>query len=111
MPKSDIIADGDERHEFPGACTFDETSNVMYVPYLHKGRVGFRCIRMDADKDDTFIYFNPSDSTDDGVPNIFVYEGVTGDPCYDGASHHYVIEFPTDAERAEALGEKAEGDA
>jgi len=36
---------------------------------------------------------NPSDHDSDDVPNIFVYEGDTGDPSQDPALHYYELDF------------------
>jgi hypothetical protein len=94
MPKHAFPTGEDERHEFDGAATFDDDGNVIYIPFLHAGRVGYRVVSRTADRPETFIYFNPSGGSDDGVPSVFVYEGTHGDPNFDGASHHYNIEFP-----------------
>lgn len=76
----------------------DKASGVVYLPVVHpkNGMVGYRCQHRDGRE--TFIYFNPSDSSDDGVPNVFVYEGEHFDPAQDAPSHHYVIEWPEQAE-------------
>lgn len=72
-------------------ATHDTASGVWYVPVIHKGMVGYRCQHPDGRE--TFIYFNPSDSSDDGTPNVFVYEGPHFDPNNDTPSHHYDIEW------------------
>jgi hypothetical protein len=72
-------------------ATHDTTSGVWYVPVVNDGMVGYRCQHPDGRE--TFIYFNPSDSSDDGTPNVFVYEGPHFDPAKDAPSHHYDIDW------------------
>jgi len=70
---------------FPAIYTSD---GVYYIPFYNDGRVGY-IVRTDDGSKETTIYFNPSDDTDDGVPNVFVYIGVENDPALDAAIHHY----------------------
>jgi hypothetical protein len=65
-----------------------------YVPWSEDGRIGYRVERpgYHRNNEQMFIYLNPSDESDDGVPNVFVYMGTTGDPTQDAPLHHYVID-------------------
>lgn len=38
-----------------------------------------------------YIYLAPRLETDDGVPNVFVYQGANGDPAWDEPIQHYVM--------------------
>jgi hypothetical protein len=71
--------------------------NVYYEPFLaDDGRVGY-VVRTNREGDEEqrelFIYLNPSDHTDDGEPNVFVYIGGDNDPGLDAAQHHYVLDL------------------
>lgn len=69
------------------------TPEVIYIPYATAdGQVGYIVRSVDGGESEHF-YLNPSTSTDDGVPNIFVYQGQDGRPGhdYDGALQHFVV--------------------
>jgi len=69
----------------------DEDSGVQYTPFItHDGRVGYECTDTATGRFE-FLYFNPSNGSDDGVPNVFVYQGTQNDPYADGAVHHYTV--------------------
>lgn len=69
----------------------DLASGVVYTPWTDGCAVGFRCAHPGGKVE--FIYLNPSQDSDDGVPTVFVYQGVEGDPNQDGACHHYIIDM------------------
>ncbi len=73
----------------------DQTSGVRYVPWTDGYAVGYECHLPDGTSE--FIYLNPSTSSDDGMPNVFVYYGTAGDIGHDGAEHFYVIGEENDA--------------
>lgn len=72
----------------------DEDSGVTYEPWTDSARggagIGFKCTHPNGDVE--YIFLNPSLGSDDGVPTVFVYQGIHGDPGRDGAAHHYVID-------------------
>lgn len=70
---------------------YDPRGGVVYVPFVSDdGRVGYRVTDTLSDAGaECFIYLNPSDSSDDGVPNVFLYVGGENDPAYDAAELHY----------------------
>lgn len=60
----------------------DYDGYVMYQPILG----GWKAEQFNDQGDivDTeYIYLNPSDGSDDGVPTVFVYQGGDGDPQTD----------------------------
>lgn len=60
----------------------DVSSGTVYTPFFGlDGRVGYRV--RDVDGNETFIYFNPSQSYGRGDENVFVYEGKYNDPAKD----------------------------
>jgi hypothetical protein len=69
----------------------DESTGVTYSPYIDHGHgtAGYEVNHPDGRRE--FIYLCPSNGTDDGVPNVFLYQGETGDPAGDSPSHHYVV--------------------
>jgi hypothetical protein len=77
-----------ERITFPDQRTVLDDGTV-YTPFFAEGRPGLQCTRPGSPSQ--YIYFNPSDHTDDDVPNVFVYQGTEGDPCADTPIHHYCI--------------------
>jgi hypothetical protein len=49
-------------------------TDVTYTPFVTpEGRIGY--IVVWADGRTSYLYLNPSTETDDGQPNVFVYEG------------------------------------
>jgi len=71
------------------------THEVIYIPYATRdGQVGLVARSHSGDRAE-FIYLNPSTETEDGVPNVFVFQGVSGDPANDQPVHHYDIGKPT----------------
>ena len=69
----------------------DDDSAVTYRPYTGpNGETGFRCTHDDGRE--VFITLNPSGGSDDGVPNVFVYIGPSGDVRRDAPAHHYVLD-------------------
>lgn len=71
---------------------FDE--NVRWQPFIdhNEGRVGYKATRL-SDGAETFIYLNPSESGDDGEPDVFIYSGDTNDPVFDAPLHFYTPDF------------------
>src|SRR3954463_7487463 len=59
------------------------SEHVVYIPIvMEDGRVGY-CVHGLIEGQQEFIYFNPSSDTDDGVPNVFIYQGLSNDPGLD----------------------------
>lgn len=67
----------------------DSEDGVRYEPWTNGTVIGLRCISSKGP--DEYIYFNPSESSDDGVNTVFVYHGTFGDPAIDSAFIHAVI--------------------
>ena len=65
-------------------------SKVKYTPYINGPMAGLKCEHIDGKVE--YIYLNPSDEEPDDTPNVFLYQGTTGEPGYDGPQHHYLIE-------------------
>lgn len=57
---------------------------VKYLPWTNGYSIGYQCV-FDDDRPDEYLYLNPSSESDDGVPNVFVYQGPQGDPAIDEA--------------------------
>jgi hypothetical protein len=70
--------------------TYDDDAGVYYEPFVKDGRVGYRVASIDGARE-TFIYFNPSGGSDDGVPTVFVYQGEDNDPAVDQPEDHHVV--------------------
>jgi len=69
----------------------DDDAGVQFTPFITEdGRVGYECTDTATGKFE-FLYFNPSNGSDDGVASVFVYQGTENDPAYDGAVHHYTV--------------------
>jgi hypothetical protein len=69
----------------------DKTSGVQYVPFIAEdGRVGYECTEVATGKFE-FLYFNPSNETDDGVANVFIYQGTENDPSNDTPHVHFTV--------------------
>lgn len=69
----------------------EDGAGTRFVPIVtDDGQVGFRVEWLNTGET-TFIYFNPSttEGADDFTPNVFVYEGATGEPWNDEALHFY----------------------
>jgi hypothetical protein len=81
-------------------AVYDPASNLVYFPFIAEdGRVGYQVNTTYGDPDaerETFIYFNPSDTSGDDTPNVFVYMGEDNDPAHDEPMHFYAIEFDED---------------
>lgn len=73
-----------------GETIRDDSSGVAYLPFVSDecGSVGYRC-RFDDGRPDEYVYIVPSSETDDGTPNVFLYQGTNGDPSVDQPWHHY----------------------
>jgi hypothetical protein len=69
--------------------TTELSDGTKYTPFTGGGMAGLKCDRPGSPT--SYIYFNPSDHTDDDVPNVFVYQGASGHPIDDPPVHHYVI--------------------
>jgi len=65
-------------------------SKVIYTTYLNGDSVGLRCEHQNGFVE--YIYFVPSDEELNDLPNVFVYQGLTGDPSRDVAKHRYTLE-------------------
>jgi len=91
--------------EYQNDTVLDPGSDVYYVPFISDdGRVGYRVSRTDGSRE-TFIYFNPSDSSSDTKPNVFVYIGIENDPALDEAQHWYALE--TEIGKSHALADES----
>ncbi len=65
----------------------DDDAGIIYTPWSDGRAVGFKATHAGGEVE--YIYLNPSDGSDDGVPNVFVYIGPTGDPSQDNAIVHF----------------------
>lgn len=65
--------------------------DVEWSPFVRDGMVGYKVTRV-YDGEVTFIYFNPSTSGK-GEPDVFVYQGPSGDPANDGSVCHLTPVF------------------
>lgn len=69
--------------------------HVTYTPFVKDGMVGYRAEHEDGRVG--WLYFNPSNDTDDGTPNVFVYQSESPhdtrspDPSWDGALYHFTL--------------------
>jgi hypothetical protein len=85
------MADTEHSIKFPNRKIIDPDSGTQYTPFISDdGRVGYEITNIETGKFE-FLYFNPSNGSDDGVPNVFVYQGVNNDPGNDGPLHHYLV--------------------
>lgn len=67
------------------------TDGVIYIPYATaNGQIGYVVRSQDGGQEE-FIYLNATTDSDGDKPNVFVYQGTSGDPAHDGALHHYVV--------------------
>jgi hypothetical protein len=77
--------------KFPDRKVIDPDSDTQYTPFITEdGRVGYECTDLTTGKFE-FLYFNPSNGSDDGAATVFVYQGDSNDPCADTPTHHYVV--------------------
>jgi len=73
-----------------GAAIVTDDS-VTYIPYATaRGQVGYVVRSNDGDRQE-LIYLNASTGTDDGEPNVFLYQGESGDPANDEPSRYYLV--------------------
>ena len=72
----------DERH------VHDAAANITYEPWTDGHAIGFKLTHHNEGTT-SYIYLNPSGDSDGGTPDVFVYQGVTGDPAQDAALHYY----------------------
>ncbi len=56
---------------------------MKYQPWTNGYASGLKCTGDNGKV--TYIYLNPSSEDSEGVPNVFVYGGVYGDPALDQA--------------------------
>lgn len=63
--------------------------DVMFVPFVGDGRVGFR-VQKEGSTDVEFIYMTPS-AAGDGKPDVFIYQGEANDPVEDLPQHFYTL--------------------
>lgn len=94
---------------FAKRTTYPQQRTVLddgttYTPLLTDGMPGLQCSRPGSPTE--YIYLNPSDHTDGDVPNVFVYQGPEGNPCWDTPIHHYVIWPDEDQTRQEAPSQR-----
>lgn len=71
-----------------GAGGLKTPDRVTYVPWSDGYAIGYRCLR---EGEDYYVYLNPSGVTDDGVPNVFLYIGQSGNPVGDEPLIHAVV--------------------
>jgi hypothetical protein len=88
----------------PNAASFDfvdtdEDSGATYRPWTDGWAVGFKAEHPDGRV--AFIYLNPSGGSDDGVPNVFLYCGPTGDSAQDPPYHHYDLFDPDEVQASD----------
>lgn len=73
-----------------GAGMVDDASGVNYVPYIGvHGSVGYECHHPDGRVE--YLYLNASLDSDDGAPNVFLYQGQAGHPADDNPVHYYDV--------------------
>jgi hypothetical protein len=76
---------------FPQHEVFDADAQVRYVPVVSAyGNPGYECTLPDGSV--TYVYLNASGGSDDGVPTVFLYQGMEADPGADHAEHFAVVE-------------------
>lgn len=72
---------------------------ILYLPFATAtGQVGYVIHGLHSGQQE-FLYLNASTSTDDGCPNVFVYQGLSGHPgidapaatAPDGEALHYPV--------------------
>jgi hypothetical protein len=64
---------------------------VLYIPYATKdGQIGYVVHGIKSGQQE-FIYLNASTGTDDGKPNVFLYQGESGNANEDGPEHFYLV--------------------
>lgn len=82
------VVDADGGYTIPAQLTIDQ--HVTYEPYIGgRNEVGFRAVHADGRVE--YLYLNPSYNPDGSdVPNVFLYQGDSGDPAYDGAVAHFL---------------------
>lgn len=73
----------------PNPPIHDDDSGATYTPWTDGYAVGFKVEHSGGRTE--FIYLNPSDGADDGVPNVFLYIGGAGDPNEDEPAHFYAL--------------------
>ncbi len=79
--------------EFDEQVVYATNPDVTYTPFIKDGRVGYRVHTNDnGEPREDYIYFNPSTDADDGMPNVFVYQGGDNDPEIDTPVCHINIE-------------------
>lgn len=65
-------------------------NGVVYEPWALGEMVGYRIWHPSGAVQ--YIYLNPSTDSADGVNNVVVYIGSSGDPAEDEPCHHYDID-------------------
>ena len=60
---------------------------VSFHPWTNGDAIGYECHHPDGRVE--FLYFNISSDSDDGVSNVFVYQGTEGDPAADTPYVHF----------------------
>lgn len=80
----------------------DNDGQVTYYPWTDGWAVGFRAVHDDGRVE--YIYLNPSGESDDGVPNVFLYQGTEGDVRQDPAYHHYDLFLPDYPQQGQPSG-------
>ena len=64
---------------------------VIYEPWTDGHAVGFKVTHEPTNYVE-YIYINPSDNDDNSdSPNVFIYQGLQGDPSLDEPVHHYTV--------------------
>jgi hypothetical protein len=65
---------------------------VTFTPFYNDGCVGYA---VDApDRERQYIYLNASTESDEGPPDVFIYQGTQNDPAQDASLHYYDIWEP-----------------
>jgi hypothetical protein len=70
---------------------YDDDAGVTYTPFYDAqfGVVGY--IAEGPTGDQETIYLNPSQGSDDGKPNVFLYQEDGAGVTFDSAVHHYLM--------------------
>ncbi len=58
-----------------------DAQGTAFAPWESDGLVGFKVTEKNGAI--SYIYLNPSSESDDGVSNVFLYQGSDGDPGTD----------------------------
>jgi hypothetical protein len=84
-----LVPDYNDTGNVADIGVYDMDAGVSYQFWTNGTAVGYEIHFPDNRIE--FIYFNPSDGSDDGVPTVFVYQGTEADPNADTPLCHFVV--------------------